>query len=52
MISESLKINTTLTELNLSDDDKIMKNEIEIGNRGYNEVDNEQVTILEQKEPG
>ena len=31
MISESLKINTTLTRLDLDSDDKIMKNEIEIG---------------------
>ena len=50
MISESLKINTTLTELNLSGDDKIMKNEIEIGNRGLMMIVNEQGTILEMKE--
>ena len=31
MISESLKINTTLTKLYLRGDDKIMKIEIEIG---------------------
>ena len=31
MISESLKINTTLTELELGGDDKIKKIEIEIG---------------------
>ena len=30
MISESLKINTTLTELDLGCDDKIMKIEIEM----------------------
>ena len=34
MISESLKINTTLTILDLGGDDKKMKIEIEIGNRG------------------
>ena len=34
MISESLKINTSLTELGLYSDDKIMKIEIEIGKRG------------------
>ena len=34
MISESLKINTTLTKLDLDSDDKIMKIEIEIGKRG------------------
>ena len=33
MISESLKINTTLTRLNLDGDDKKMENEIEIGER-------------------
>ena len=51
MISESLKINTTLTELDLRCDDKIMKKEIVIG-RKSEEIDKEQVTILEQKEPG
>ena len=30
MISESLKINTTLTKLDLNGDDKIMKNESRI----------------------
>ena len=33
MISESLKINTTLTELYLFSEDKIMKMKIEIGER-------------------
>ena len=50
MISESLKINATLTELDLSGDDKIMLNEIKIGRKRAYESDNEQVTILEQKE--
>ena len=50
MISESLKINTTLTELNMDCDDKINKIEIEIGKERVNETDNEQITILEQKE--
>ena len=49
MISESLKINTTLTKLSLYDEDKIMKKEIVIG-RKSEEIDNEQITILEQKE--
>ena len=51
MISESLKINTTLTTLWLYRDDKIMKNEIEIGKERVNETENEQITILEMKEP-
>ena len=51
MISESLKINTTLTILDLGGDDKKMKIEIEIGKERVNEIDNEQITILEQKEP-
>ena len=51
MISESLKINTTLTELNMECDDKINKIEIEVGNRGLTIIDNEQGPILEQKEP-
>ena len=51
MISESLKINTTLTELDLRCDDKIMKIEIEIGNRGLMMIVNEQLTILDMKEP-
>ena len=50
MISESLKINTTLTTLWLNGDDKIMKMNIEIGNRGLMIFDNKQITILEQKE--
>ena len=50
MISESLKINTTLTKLDLDSDDKIMKIEIEIGRKRVNENDKEQVTKLEQKE--
>jgi len=49
MISESLKINTTLTKLSLYDEDKIMKKEIVIG-RKSEEIDNEQVTKLEPKE--
>ena len=49
MISESLKINTTLTELNLSGDNKIVRKENR--KRGFDEVDNEHMTILEQKEP-
>ena len=50
MISESLKINTTLTRLDLECDDKINKIEIEVGNRGLMIIDNKQGTILEQKE--
>ena len=50
MISESLKINTTLTKLYLHGDNKKMKNEIERGNRGLMMIVNEQGTILEQKE--
>ena len=51
MISESLKINTTLTKLYLGSDDKKMKMK-QIGKKRDNEIDNEQGTILEQKEPG
>ena len=50
MISESLMINTTLTELDLSCEDKIMEEEIKIGKERVNETDNEQLTILEMKE--
>ena len=50
MISESLKINTTLTALILGGDDKIMKNENINRRKRVREVDNEQITILEQKE--
>ena len=51
MISESLKINTTLTELDLSCEEKIMKMKEKIGNRrGLMKLINEQITILEQKE--
>ena len=50
MISESLKINTTLTTLKLWSDAKIMKKEIEIGNRGLMILFSEQITTLEQKE--
>ena len=52
MISESLKTNTTLTTLWLSCDEKIMLNEIKIGRKRAYESDNEQITVLEQKEPG
>ena len=37
MISESLKVNTTLTYLDLYGDDKIMKIEIEIRRKGLND---------------
>ena len=50
-VSESLKINTTLTELNMECDDKINKIEIEVGNRGLMTIDNKQGTKLEMKEP-
>ena len=50
MISESLKMNSTLTELWLDGDDKIKENEMEIGKERVNETDNEQITILEMKE--
>ena len=51
MISESLKINTTLTELYLNCDDKIIKKENSNRKKeDANEIDNEQVTKLEQKE--
>ena len=50
MISESLKINTTLTTLNLSDDDKIMKMIVEVRKERVNKIYNEQLTMLEQKE--
>jgi len=39
-ISESLKINTTLMELDLSGDNKIVRKENR--KRGFDEVDNEQ----------
>ena len=38
MISESLKINTTLTTLWLNGDDKIMKNEMEIKGKRVNDI--------------
>ena len=47
MISESLKINTTLTKLDLYGDDKIMKMNRK---NSVSEVDNKQITILDQKE--
>ena len=40
MISESLKINTTLTKLDLGGDDKIMKRKEKLGKRA-NDNDNE-----------
>ena len=49
-ISESLKINTTLTKLDLWSDDKIMKMKQKWEERGFSEVDNEQRTLLEMKE--
>ena len=50
MISESLKINTTLTTLYLDSDDKIKK--WNVGRKeNDNVIDNKQGTILEQKEP-
>ena len=49
MISESLKINTTLTKLNLNDDYEINKTKYK--KKMGNEIDNEQVTLLEMKEP-
>ena len=52
MISESLKINTTLTELGLGGDDKNNENENINRRKRVREVDNEQITILEMKEPG
>ena len=51
MISESLKINTTLTELNLASDAKNNENENINRRKRVREVDNEHMTILEQKEP-
>ena len=50
MISESLKINTTLTGLYLYGDDKIMRMKQKQEKEGINETDNEHITILEQKE--
>ena len=51
MISESLKINTTLTELYLNCDDKIIKKENSNRKKvDANEIDKEQGTKLEQKE--
>ena len=50
MISESLKINTTLTELYLLGDDKIMKIQVEIRKKSDSEIDNEEGIILEMKE--
>ena len=38
MISESLKINTSLTKVDLGGDDKIMKNEIKIGRKRVNDI--------------
>jgi len=52
MISESLKINTTLTELYLYGDDKNNENENINRKKRVSEVGNEQITILEQKEQG
>ena len=50
MISESLKINTTLTELYLASDAKNNENENINRRKRVREVDNEQITILEMKE--
>ena len=48
MVGESLKINTTLTKLDLyGGDDKIMKMNRK---KSVSEVDNKQITILDQKE--
>ena len=50
MISESLKINTTLMKLDLGCDDKIMKMK-QKQEKWVNVIDNEQITKLEMKEP-
>ena len=50
MISESLKINTTLTRLNMECDDKIMKMKNINRRKRVREVDNEKITMLETKE--
>ena len=50
MLSESLKINTTLTELNLSGDGKMQCNRVSFF--GVSGNDNDQITLLEQKEQG